>query len=45
VDEIIVLDESTDETDDDYGGHRAGHTRGNRLCRACLGKREDGSEG
>src|SRR5208282_2280527 len=45
VDEIIVLDEPADETDDYYGRHRAAHGRGNRLCKACLGKRKDGPEG
>jgi hypothetical protein len=44
VDEIVVLDEPPDETDDDYGGHRAGHSHGNRLCEACLGKRKCGTE-
>src|SRR5271157_502302 len=45
VDELIVLDEPADETDDDYGRHRGPHGRGNRLCKASLGKRKDGPEG
>src|ERR1039457_105990 len=45
VDKIIVLDEPADETDDDYGRHRAGRGCGNRLSKACLGKRKDGPEG
>src|SRR5208337_3908785 len=43
VDQIIVLDEPADKTDDDYGRHRAAHV-GNRLCKACLGKRDDCTE-
>ena len=45
MDEIIVLDEPADETDDDCGWHRGAQGRGNRLCKAGLDKRKNGSEG
>src|SRR5271167_227907 len=45
VDEIIGLDEPAEETDDNYGRHRAGQGGGNRLCKACPGKRKDDPEG
>src|SRR5450755_3588270 len=44
VDEIVVLDEAANETDDNYGWHGGTQGHGNRLWKACLGKRNDGSE-
>src|SRR5277367_6650708 len=44
VDEIIVLDESADESDDDYWRHRVGSVR-YRLCKAGLSQRNDGTKG
>src|SRR5712692_5538983 len=45
MDEIIVPDEPADEADDDYGRHRAGPRRRNRLSQACLAKGKDGHKG